>query len=128
MTMAKRSGSDIIGQTSGVPDFDSRCDCKPTMAARPVAGLETQEEADPWLVGRRALLDGEIVCFKVGCFEEDLTVLRTNAEVRRQNSGFRADGEVVRRAGLFRQSESTAGSWPKDCCARPSGRKGGPPE
>src|SRR5258705_12608259 len=125
MTMAKRSGRDIGVRPRVCWTSDHRCDCKPTVAARPVAGLETQEEAESWLVGRSVLLDGQVVCFKVGRFEEDLTVLRANAEVRRQNGGLRADGDVVRRAGLFRQGEPIAGSRPKDRCACPSRRKRG---
>src|SRR6266478_3772876 len=92
------------------------------------AGLKTEEKAEPWLVARGVLLDGEIVRQKVGCFEEDLTVLRANAEVGRQNGSLRADRDVVRRAGLFGQGEPTAGSWAKDGCACSSRRKGGQSE
>src|SRR5260370_14769574 len=86
------------------------------------AGLETEEKAEPWLVGRSVLLDGQVVRQKVGRFEEDLTVLRSNAEVGRQNGSLRADREIVRRAGLFGQGEPTAGSCPKHGCACSSGR------
>src|SRR5258708_407760 len=117
-----------MSETSGAPDFDHRCDCKGGRSGTIAAGLETQEKADPWLVGRSVLLDGQIVRQKVGCFEKNLAVLCANAKVGRQYGGLCADRDVIRRAGLFRQGKATAGRRPKDRCACPSRRKGGKSE
>src|SRR5271156_7226428 len=127
MTMAKRSGRDIMDRTLWCTNCGHRCDC--TAAAEvTVAGLETQEEAEPWLEGRGVLLDGQVVRLKVRRFEKNLAVLRANAKEGRQNGGLHADRAVVRRAGLLWQGESTAGSRPKDRCARPSRCKGSQPK
>ncbi len=83
--------------------------------------LEAQEEAEPRLEGRGVLLDGEVVRFKVGCFEEDLAILGANAEVGRENGGLCADREVVGSARLLGKSLAAAGSRPEGDGAEAAG-------
>lgn len=71
--------------------------------------LEAQEEPEGRLVGCGVLLDGEVIGFKVGRFEEDLPVLGAKPEVGGEDCSLCPDRKIVSRTCLLRECLATTG-------------------